>query len=186
MITCHKDNLIARCKERGYSLDAVLPCVVSRDGDTWTVDEQHPRYPRSRAGTHEYSTPSVVGEVSIYRCLHCGKGVASKAPPIPEQCPARSRPLAPSKPSQGAGAELKKLLSRIGITATPTCSCNRRARTMVENGIQWCKDNADLIAGEWLAEESKKRGLPYSVFAGKKLVQLAIYLAERKAAKAGN
>jgi hypothetical protein len=57
---------------------------------------------------------------------------------------------------------------------------------MDENGIQWCKDNADLIAGEWLAEESKKRGLPYSVFAGKKLVQLAIYLAERKAAKAGN
>jgi hypothetical protein len=57
---------------------------------------------------------------------------------------------------------------------------------MDDNGIQWCKDNADMIAGVWLAEESKKRGLPYSVFAGKKLVQLAIYLAERKAAKAGN
>ena len=186
MITCHKDNLIARCKERGYTLPQVMPCVVSQEGDLWTVDEQHPRYPRPRVGTHEYGSPSVVNGVSVYRCLHCCKGVASKIPPVPQPCPARSKKLAPSKPSEGAGAELKKLLGRIGITATPTCSCNRRARTMDENGIQWCKDNIDLIAGDWLAAESKKRGLPYSVLAGKKLVQMAIYLAERKAAKAGN
>jgi hypothetical protein len=57
---------------------------------------------------------------------------------------------------------------------------------MDSHGIEWCRDNLDLIAGDWLAGEAKKRKLPYSVFAGKKLVQLAIALAERNAAKAGN
>jgi hypothetical protein len=57
---------------------------------------------------------------------------------------------------------------------------------MDEHGIQWCRENIDLIAGDWLAGEAKKRKLPYSVFAGKKLVQLAIALAERTAAKAVN
>jgi hypothetical protein len=57
---------------------------------------------------------------------------------------------------------------------------------MDARGSQWCRENLDLIAGEWLAGEAKKRGLPYSVFAGKKLVQLAIALADRAAEKAKN
>jgi hypothetical protein len=47
MITTHKNNLVARCKERGYSLAEVMPCVVSRDNDQWTIDELHPAYPRT-------------------------------------------------------------------------------------------------------------------------------------------
>ena len=46
MIACHRSNLEARCTERGYTLDEVLPCVVSQDGDEWTVDVEHPAYPR--------------------------------------------------------------------------------------------------------------------------------------------
>jgi hypothetical protein len=46
MITTHRSNLESRCHERGYSLDEVLPCVVSRDGDEWTIDVEHPAYPR--------------------------------------------------------------------------------------------------------------------------------------------
>ena len=46
MITCHRSNLEARCTERGYTLDEVLPCVISQDGDEWTVDVEHPAYPR--------------------------------------------------------------------------------------------------------------------------------------------
>jgi hypothetical protein len=46
MITCHRSNLEARCTERGYTLDEVLPCVVSQDGDEWTIDTDHPAYPR--------------------------------------------------------------------------------------------------------------------------------------------
>jgi hypothetical protein len=46
MITTHRSNLEARCTERGYTLDEVLPCVVSQDGDEWTIDVDHPAYPR--------------------------------------------------------------------------------------------------------------------------------------------
>ena len=46
MITCHRSHLEARCRERGYTLDEVMPCVVSQDGDEWTIDIDHPAYPR--------------------------------------------------------------------------------------------------------------------------------------------
>jgi hypothetical protein len=46
MIKCHRSNLESRCVERGYTLDEVLPCVVLQDGDEWTIDVEHPAYPR--------------------------------------------------------------------------------------------------------------------------------------------
>ena len=46
MITCNRSHLEARCTERGYSLDEVMPCVVSQDGDQWTIDVDHPAFPR--------------------------------------------------------------------------------------------------------------------------------------------
>jgi hypothetical protein len=46
MITCHRSNLEARCTERGYTLDEVLPCVVAQDGDEWTIDTDSEFYPR--------------------------------------------------------------------------------------------------------------------------------------------
>jgi hypothetical protein len=46
MITCHRSHLAARCRQRGYTLDEVRPCIVSEDGDTITVDVDHPTYPR--------------------------------------------------------------------------------------------------------------------------------------------
>lgn len=46
MIPCHIAYLEQRCRERGYSLDEVAACIVSRDGDQITVDETHPAYPR--------------------------------------------------------------------------------------------------------------------------------------------
>jgi hypothetical protein len=46
MITCHRSHLEARCRERGYTLVEVMPCVVSTDGDNWTIDVEHPAYPR--------------------------------------------------------------------------------------------------------------------------------------------
>lgn len=50
MITCHRSNLEQRCTERGYTLAEVMPCVVSQDGDQWTIDVEHPSYPRSPVG----------------------------------------------------------------------------------------------------------------------------------------
>ena len=80
---------------------------------------------------------------------------------------------------EGVGTELKGLLSMIGIKSSPTCSCNKRARSMNEHGIQWCKDNIPTIVG-WLEEEAKKRKLPFLKFAATKIVKLAIYRAEKK------
>jgi len=50
MITCQVRHLMARCRERGYTFDDVRSCIVSQDGDTITVDETHPAYPRSKPG----------------------------------------------------------------------------------------------------------------------------------------
>jgi hypothetical protein len=48
MIACNRRNLEARCRQRGYTLDEVRPCIVSEDGDRLVVDETHPAYPRRR------------------------------------------------------------------------------------------------------------------------------------------
>ena len=50
MITGPRSQFEARCRERGYTLDEVRPCIVSEDGDTITVDETHQAYPRPRPG----------------------------------------------------------------------------------------------------------------------------------------
>lgn len=46
MITGRLAHFVARCRERGYTLDEVRPCIVSEDGDRITVDETHSSYPR--------------------------------------------------------------------------------------------------------------------------------------------
>jgi len=46
MISCNRSHLEARCAERGYTLDEVTPCVVAQNGDEWTIDVDHPAYPR--------------------------------------------------------------------------------------------------------------------------------------------
>jgi len=46
MITGSRKLFEARCRERGYTLDEVRPCIVSQDGEQITVDETHPAYPR--------------------------------------------------------------------------------------------------------------------------------------------
>ncbi len=147
MTTCHRAFLESRCRERGYTLDEVMPCVVAQDGDSWTIDTEHPAYPKTPKMGHE------------------------------------PQPAAPPAPTHGPGTELKKLLSRVGITASPDCSCNARARTMDERGCDWCEANLDEIVG-WLREESAKRGLPFIDMAGRMLVKRAIKNA-RKAEAAG-
>jgi len=50
MIRCRLHHLEARCRERGYTLEQVRPCIVSQDGDRLVVDETHPAYPRAKPG----------------------------------------------------------------------------------------------------------------------------------------
>lgn len=99
---------------------------------------------------------------------------------------------AAKKPEQadlgGPGTELKALLKYMGITATPTCSCNARARTMDENEARepgWCEANMETIL-DWLHEQATARNLPFLRMGAKVLVKRAISNAKRKAAKKGN
>ena len=46
VITCDRSNLEQRCAERGYTLAEVMGCVVSKDGDDWTIDTESEFYPR--------------------------------------------------------------------------------------------------------------------------------------------
>ena len=46
MIVCNSRDLELRVRARGYTLDEVMPCVVAQDGDEWTIDIDHPAYPR--------------------------------------------------------------------------------------------------------------------------------------------
>lgn len=45
MIKCHRKHLEERCLERGFALAETMPCVVSKEGDMWTVDVDHASYP---------------------------------------------------------------------------------------------------------------------------------------------
>jgi hypothetical protein len=104
-------------------------------------------------------------------CRRCGRSYAAPKNRVRALCQVRPLP----------GTELKALLKTIGIVASPTCSCNKRAKVMDEKGCDWCEEHIDEIDG-WLAEEAKKRKLPYVSLAGKTLVRLAI----RRARKKGN
>jgi hypothetical protein len=53
MTTCHRTFLESRCRERGYTLDEVMPCVVAQDGDQWTINTDHPAYPAVPKPGHE-------------------------------------------------------------------------------------------------------------------------------------
>jgi hypothetical protein len=82
----------------------------------------------------------------------------------------------------GPGAELKRLLSRIGIKAEPGCKCTARAAEMdrMEKAFPgWCEANIDLIVG-WLREEATKRNLPFVDAAGTVIVRRAIGNARRR------
>jgi hypothetical protein len=87
-------------------------------------------------------------------------------------------PFAAPAPPPGPGTYLKKYLSRIGITSTPTCSCNAKARHMDEMGVEWCEANLTTIIG-WLKEEAERRNLPFFEWPAKLLIQKAIKSAKK-------
>jgi hypothetical protein len=108
------------------------------------------------------------------------KPKAGFVPPQPKTAPP------PPAPTHGPGTELKKLLKRIGIVATPNCSCNARARKMDEEEAKepgWCEANLDEIVG-WLREEAGKRKLPFVEVAARLVVRRAIANARRLSANA--
>lgn len=85
---------------------------------------------------------------------------------------------AATEPSvHGPGTELKKLLKLAGYQAC--AKCGRMAARMDRNGPQWCRDNMGEIL-DHLRAQAKKKGVKwYTDFTAKRLIRLAIYLAER-------
>lgn len=154
-----KNNFLKIINMREYKLEEVLPCIIKQDGDNWTIDHFHPSFPRPKHMSHEQYIEIVKQTMENTK----NQNVAAQNPP--------------EEFGEGAGTELKKLLKMIGITSTPNCSCNARAKLMNQNGIQWCKDNIDTIV-VWLKEEATKRNLPFFTYGAKKLVKLAISRAE--------
>lgn len=121
-----------------------------------------------------------------WTCAACGGAVellASGAFRPCSACNGRSTVPETSQYSGGPGAELKKLLAKIGIQATSTCQCNSRAAIMDEKERQspgWCAENIETIVG-WLREEAQNRGMPFIDAAGRLLVRRAIKNAARNA-----
>ena len=104
--------------------------------------------------------------------------------PKPGFVPPQSK--APPAPTHGPGTELKKLLSKIGITATPNCKCNARSRhmnTMEKQEPGWCERNIDTVVG-YLREEATNRGLPFLDLPARLLVRRAISNARKEQARA--
>jgi hypothetical protein len=48
IIVCSKTHFLSRCKQRGYDLDQAILCVVEQNGEQWTVDTEHPAYPKKQ------------------------------------------------------------------------------------------------------------------------------------------
>jgi hypothetical protein len=90
----------------------------------------------------------------------------------------------PGLEANGPGTELKKLLAKVGITATPDCACNAKAREMDARGCDWVEENEATVVG-WLREEAAKRRLPFFDAAGRVLVRRAIANARKEQARAG-
>lgn len=162
IVRCLFAHLVARCNERGYDIHNVMPCITKIDGDYVLVDTEHMAYPAAK------KTPAEI-EAQAQKVKEHYAGLKK-----PQFTPTQPR----GRTGYGPGTELKKMLSKIGIKASPTCSCNARAQVMDDNGVEWCKANTTTIVG-WLREEATKRGLPFIDLAGRIIVKRAISLAEK-------
>jgi hypothetical protein len=122
MISCHRSHLEARCAERGYTLAEVMPCVVSQDADIWTIDVEHPAYPRSK------ETPPL------------------NSPPPPPSLPAPARHAGP-----GFLEKVKNLATAAAghvAAGLPMCSDEEIIRRHdICLGCEFLKDDACTLCG---------------------------------------
>lgn len=89
----------------------------------------------------------------------------------------------------GAGTQLKRILSGMGINPSGSCACLGAAKEMDTRGPEWCWINRDWIAGV-MKREASARGwplanTPLAKVAAFRLVNLAIRRAEREGKKLG-
>lgn len=181
VIRCLFSHLVERAEERGYTIHHVMPCIVHIDGDYVSVDTEHMAYPAPNKTPEEIEAQaqkineyyaSLNSQFGDRMREHFEQQQIGVKPRGPQPAGAPDLPI-----GRGPGTELKKLLAKIGIHSTATCSCNARAQLMDEKGAAWCRENETAIIG-WLREEATKRALPFVDLAGKLLLRRAIALAE--------
>ena len=124
---------------------------------------------------HPWSTNGIGGSLP---CPEDG----STAPADPAGPQLETRAMHIPGQSGGAGTELKALLALVGITSTPTCKCNARAKEMDVRGVKWVEENKPTVLA-WLKEEAERRKLPFFATAGRMLIKRAIENAKRKGFK---
>lgn len=152
-----KTFLQIRCNQRDVKLEDAMSCVMRRHGDIWVIDIDNPAYPKPLEEKKQ--------------------NIAT-----PQEIAAMKRAELESMDQRGVGSELKTILRYMNIKSTPNCSCNKKAKIMNIKGIEWCKENKNLIV-DWLQEEAEKRKLPFIRYGAKKILDLAIYRAEKKQKK---
>ena len=84
-----------------------------------------------------------------------------------------------ASPQRGPGTELKALLAKIGIHASPTCGCNKMALKMDEWGPKESLNHIEEIV-DVMEQTAKKRNLPFLRTAGRILVRQACRIAKKK------
>lgn len=141
-------------------------CV--EDGGTWHIGTELVTIPSHTIHVTSCDDPQTQPSIEVDPCT----GVEALS------FSAKSKKPVESTPAAGPGTELKKLLSKIGIKSSPSCSCNKRAAEMDRQGVAWCEQNVETIC-DWLQEESTKRKLPFVRLAGKALIYMAIRRATR-------
>jgi hypothetical protein len=110
VITTSITNLEQRCRQRGYTLDEVAACIVSRDGDTVTVDENHPDYPHARKGLGDRVADGLAA-------VGITKERVSKL--IGKDCGCKKRQEALNRLGQRAAEAVRKLTGQDATHATP-------------------------------------------------------------------
>ncbi len=81
--------------------------------------------------------------------------------------------------TEGAGTELKNLISKFGLKPGFNCKCGHHIREMDQKGVEWCEQNIDTING-WLREEAQRARLPFTEIGAKLLIRKAISNAKKK------
>ena len=159
-----KRMFLQRCKERNVDPEKVKGCIFKEhESGLVEIDIEHKDYPHPTNKSLENVKKELFSRPPTNKTLSDNYNQKEDT-------------------EEGVGTELKALLSYMNIKANPNCSCNAKAKTMNKNGVNWCKDNKDTIIG-WLEEEAKKRKLPFIRYGAKKILDLAIYRAEKKQKK---
>ena len=110
MIKCRLPELASLARLRGYTLEDVADCIVSRDGDTVTVDENHPDYPHAHKGLGDYVSDGLAA-------VGITKERVSKL--VGKDCGCKKRQEALNRLGQQAVAAVRKLTGQDATNATP-------------------------------------------------------------------